>query len=250
MMVDKNDASYVSGVLVSNMKDLIHVRTKDGGSTTITKEEYYANKDKYEAISTGYVLAKDKTGTSRWIKQEEFKSLKEEGEVVGHTKNKGVFKDKQGNVLMCSLEDERIKTGELVGATKGVGVYKFKNDFSKTVATTKDDPRVLSGELVGINYGVVHCINLKTKETVTVPKNDPRLKGGEIVSWTKYRNMLGIAKPPKPRDLDYYKKKYPVAMECIANKEKYQEIIEKTGLSKKKIDYLRSRYKKTTTKKL
>lgn len=63
-MVSKNDPAYISGELVSNMKNLIHVKTKEGENKTITKEEYYANKNKYNALISGYVLAKDEKGIS------------------------------------------------------------------------------------------------------------------------------------------------------------------------------------------
>lgn len=145
---------------------------------------------------------------------------------------------------MCDTTDERVISGELVGFTKGLSVYKYKNDFSKVIVTTKDDPRVICGELVGINYGIVHCINPITKEKFSVSKDDPRIKTGEIITCVKYRNSTKPVIHAPRVTLEYYKEKYPVAMECIANKESYKEIQRKTGLKKKKIDYLRSCYKR------
>ena len=144
---------------------------------------------------------------------------------------------------MCDLSDERVKNGELVGITKGLGVYKYKNDFSKVVVTTKDDERVKNGDLVGINYGIVHCINPLTKEKITVSKNDERLKNGEIISCIKYSLIGKKVKKRKPLTLNDYKEKYPLIIRYMEEGKKNKEIIEKTGIKKEKIEYIRKRLK-------
>jgi hypothetical protein len=244
MMVDVDNEDYLSGNLVSNMKGLLHVKTKDGCSKTITTEEYYKNKDLYNVSFTNYVVTKDNNNNIQWLKKEEFDKLKKDGKFFGITKNNGVFKDKQGNVLMCDITDERIKNGELVGITKGLGVYKYKNDFSKIVVTIKNDERVKNGELVGINYGLVHCINPLTKEKITVFKNDERLKNGEIMTCTKYSLIGKKIQTRKPLTLEDYKEKYPLVINYIEEGKTNKEIIEITGIKKKKIEYIRQRYKK------
>lgn len=245
MMVEVDDEDYIKGNLVSNMKGLVHVKTNDGENKTITQDEYYKNKHKYSPLIGTNVLAKGKDGKIKWVEKEEFSKEKQLGNLVGSTKHKGVYKDKNGAPVMCEIDDERVLSGELVGFTKGDGVYKYKNDFSKLVVTTKDDIRVINGELVGINFGIVHCINPSTMETFSVRKDDERIKTGEIITWSKYLRQTGriTGNGKQLLDIEYYKEKYPQVIECIERGEKWKKISEKTGLSKKKIDYLRSRYK-------
>lgn len=249
MMVDKTDEEYASGKLVSNMKGLIHVKTIDGENKTITKEEYYSNKNKYSPLISGYVLAKTKKdGKIEWFKKEDFDKLKKDGDAVGSTKNKGVFKNSLGEIFMCDVSDERVLSGEFVGVTKGVGVYKYREDFSKIVVTTKDDERVKNGELVGLNYGMIYCINPKTKETFNVKRGDDRLKNGEIITYTKYRILTGKQKGNNktPLTIDDYRKKYPEIIDYIENGISTKEIAKKTGLTKKKITYLKGRLRMLT----
>lgn len=244
MMVDKDDESYLSGELVSNMKGLIHVKTKTGESITVTKEEYYNNKDLYFALIDNYVLAKDKAGSTKWVLKSEFDRLKKTGEVAGHTKNRGVFKDMNGKTIMCDVNDERVLNGELVGATKGKYVYKFKDDFSKIVVTTKNDERVKNGELVGLNYGMVQCINPETKEKINVLKDDERLKTGELITYTKFLRLTGklSGNNKRPITLKEFKEKYKEVFEYIADGKTYKDIAKITGLKEKKIQYIVSRY--------
>ena len=245
MMVAKDDENYISGNLVSNMEGMVHVKSLNGEQKTITKEEYHSNKNLYRPLIDGYVLAKGKDGVSKWIKKEEFDNKKNSGEVVGHTKNKGVFRTANGECVMCSMNDKRVSSGELVGATKGLGVYKYRDDFSKVVMVPKDDPRVKSGKLVGINYGLVFCIDPVTKKTFSVKKDDERIKSGEIMTWTRYLCLTGRKQGngKKLLTLDYYKSKYPKVFDGFEQNNTTKEISEKTGLSKRKIEYLKSRYK-------
>ena len=252
MMVDKDDASYLSGDLVSNMKGLVHVTTKTGENVTITKSEYYDNKGMYFVHNNNCVIAKDKEGNIKWVTKELFDDLKKTGELVGQTKNRGVFKDNSGNIIMCEINDSRVLSGELVGATKGKCVYKYRNDFSKIVATTKDDARVKSGELVGLNYGIIQCINPVTKEKVNVLKNDMRLKTGELITYTKYLRLVGKLSGNNKQLMTpgEFKEKYKEVFKFLDMKMPYKEIAQKTGLKEKKIQYIVCRYNKIKNRQL
>ena len=246
-MVSVDDERYINGTLKHNMVGLIHVIDKDNNHVTIDKETYYNNLDEYRAYTKDKVVA-IVNGTRKHISKEEFDNKKLTGEVVGSTKGLGVFKDVDGNIVSCSINDPRVISGELVGSTSGLCVYKYKNDFSKICQTTVDDPRVLSGELVGINYGIVHCINPVTLERLSVYKDDNRLISGEIISIIKYRNMklresgIKINTGPAMTKADYYKK-YKTVIDMCKNNVPRKNIAEQTNLTVKKICYVWNRYK-------
>jgi len=83
----------------------------------------------------------------------------EQRSIVSHKlKRTTTAKDKQGNTLRASIDDERWKTGELVGTSKG---STFTRETQKNKALAKDP--------------VTNCI------LGLIDKNDPRWKTGEIV---------------------------------------------------------------------
>lgn len=243
-LVDIDDSRYLSGEFVSNMKGLVHVKDLNGNSITISKEEYKNNKDKYIHAQTGKVTAKDNNGNMIKLSKEEYYKLKKIGKVNGHTVGKGVFIDKNGNGIMCDINDPRVLSGELVGYTKQFTVYKYKNDFSKICFTTKNDPRVISGELVGINYGIVHCRKVKTGEKISVLKNDIRLQTGEIIPSNKY---LGTHKGTNYKEIltkKDYENKYSDIINLLNKNLSINDICKKLNCTKRKIWYIKSRYKK------
>ena len=248
-LVDKDDERYLNGEFEHNMVGLIHVvDTKTNEHITITKEEYYNNKDRYKSHIEGHVQA-IVNGVKKWVPKEEYDIQKKLGLMHGHTKGKGVFKDKNGKNIMCDLNDPRVLSGELVGSTKGLTMYKYKNDFSKTCQTTANDPRVLSGELVGINYGIVFCINPISGEKLKTTKNDERLKTGEIWPMTKYiayQKKLKGEKVGNKKILnkkDYYQMYQNIIDLCKDNIPR-KEISKLTGYTTKKINYIWGRFKK------
>ena len=189
MMIWKDDPRYLSGELVSNMKDLVHVKDKNGNSLTISKKQYHNNKDKYTSLMTGKVAVIEKsTGIKKHVSIDEYEKNKDKYD--GVTKGTTTFRNKNGEYINCKVDDPRVKSGELVGSTKNFTIYKYKNDFSKHEFTTKDDPRVKSGELVGINYGINYYINPNTGELLTTTKDDPRVKSGEFVCKMHYTRKL------------------------------------------------------------
>ncbi len=250
-LVDLNDDRYVNGELKHNMTGMVHVidTSNNNKHITITKKEYHNNKDRYKCHISGNVLAKINDEV-KWISKEEYDEKNKLGIIHGHTKGKGVFKDKNGNILMCDLNDKRVLSGELVGSTKGLSVYKYKNDFSRICQTTPNDPRVVSGELVGINYGIVFCINPKTGERLKVSKNDERLKTGEIWSVTKYNIHIKKIKGEKItnnksiKTKEVYKKENPDIIKLFLENKTINEIEHLTKLPKSKIQYIIKRYKK------
>jgi len=248
-LVDKDDKRYLNGELEHNMVGLVHViDIETNEHITISKEKYHNNKDRYKPHIQGHIQA-IANGVKKWIPKEEYYEQNKLGLMHGHTKGKGVFKDKNGKNIMCDLNDPRVLSGELVGSTKGLTMYKYKNDFSKTCQTTANDPRVLSGELVGINYGIVFCINPISGEKLKTTKNDERLKTGEIWPMTKYiayQKKLKGEKVGNKKILnkkDYYQMYQNIIDLCKDNIPR-KEISKLTGYTIKKINYIWGRFKK------
>lgn len=239
LVVDKNDKRYLSGYLTSNMTGLLHVIDNDGNHITITTEEYYKNKNLYKSHTLGKVLARDKDNNIISIPKEVYDELKQNNEIKGgQTAGYGVYKDKFGNSIQCRVDDENVLNGTYVGYTKGLTIYKYKNDFSKTCYTTKDDPRVKSGELVGINYGIVYCINPSTGEKLKLSKDDYRLKSGEFITILKWKldNNLISHKSTKAikHNAEFYKTEYPDLSKLILEGKTNTEIIENTKYTNSK----------------
>ena len=212
ILVDVDDERYLNGTLVHNMKGLIHVKDKDGKSVTISKDEYYSNPDKYKTHIHGNVLVRE-NGKNKWMRKDEYENKKNDGSVAGITKGFGVFKDINGNIISCPI----------------------------------NDPRVLSGELVGINYGIVHCINPITLEKFSVSKDDERYKNGEIISVTKYRNNQlkqsgQTIKPKHKMTKDKYYTKYQNIIDLCKQKIPHKIISEQCNTTVKQIKYIWERY--------
>lgn len=241
-LVNKNDPRYLSGELVSNMKGLIHVKDINENKLTISVDEYRNNKDKYKMIFTNTVSIIDEDGTKKHIPKSEYDILKETKNICGITKGKGVFIDNDGNGIMCDVNDKRVISGELKGYTTKYTIYKFKNDFSKTCFTTKDDPRVKSGELVGINYGIIYCRDIKTGEKIKTTKDDPRLKTGEIISSKKYFNEKIRLNKFNFKLKEHYEKFYPEVIKLLSLNINLIDISKQTGYSYKKIKHIKERY--------
>lgn len=181
--VSKDDIRYLSGEVVHNMIGRVNVIDKDTGvHLQISTTEYDRNKSKYTPIFLNKVVARDADNNIVHISKDEYDS----GNYVGVTKGFGVFKDKFGNVVTCNVNDERVINGELVGYTKGKTIFKKKDDFTKTLFLDKNDPRVLSGEYVGINFGMYTAYD-KFGNKYRISKNDPRRE--ELMSAKKYYEM-------------------------------------------------------------
>lgn len=114
--VSKDDIRYTSGKLKHNCSGRVNViEIETGKHITISKSKYNSNKDKYKFHIKGKVIVKDENGKSISITKEEY----EKGNYKGQTSGYGIFKDKDGNIIQCKTDDERVLNGELVGHTKG-----------------------------------------------------------------------------------------------------------------------------------
>lgn len=237
-IIDKEDERYLNGIYVSNMKGLVHVITNDGNHMTISSEEYKNNKDKYLSYTTDTVAVIDKNYKKIRVSYDDYKKLKDNNEIIGGmTAGYGVYKDKNGDSVFCKVDDENVLNGNYVGYTKGLTIYKYKNDFSKTCYTTKDDPRVKNGELVGINYGIVHCINPITEEKISVRKDDPRLKTGELITmlkWANSKKQSNCKNTHLEHNADYYKQEYPELSKMILDGSTNTEILNNTHYTNSK----------------
>lgn len=122
----------------------------------------------------------------------------------------GVYKNKNGEIIACSVTDHRVLSGELVGATKGYAPTNggFKKGscispetcFKKVVASVIDkngniikvdveDARLKSGELKGITSGYSIYINQVTKEELKVYEHEKKNLPIEFLS-KKYLNSI------------------------------------------------------------
>lgn len=108
----------------------------------------------------------------------------------------GVYKNRNGNIVTCPLNDPRVLSGELVGVTKGYkstpGSFKkgitispktcFKKDMVSVIDSngnkfivSKTDEQFLSGELKGHTTGYATYIHQVTKEEIRVYEDDRNL---------------------------------------------------------------------------
>lgn len=249
-LISVDDKRYINGDLQHNMVGLVHVIKLDTQEhITIPTEEYHQNKDLYQLHNYNKVIVKYK-GEKMWMNRDEYLQRQQNGEDIhGQTKGKGLYRDKNGNHIMCDVNDERVLSGELVGITKGLTMYKFRNDFSKTCQTTSDDPRVLSGELVGLNYGMVHVINPITLERFNVAKGDERILKGEVITYKAYQcqeiRKKGEKIPHNRKTLTKadYESMHPIVIKMKKEGRTNREIANETNLTLKKIQYITTRYK-------
>ena len=116
------------------------------------------------------------------------------GELVGITKGMVITKDKNGNHLYVSVNDERYKNGELISVLNGQKrsnkVIQKLHESRKGKIIVKDkngnfflvdinDPRYLSGELIPISKNKKWAYDNNGKRYF-VELNDPRLLSGEL----------------------------------------------------------------------
>lgn len=92
---------------------------------------------------------------------------------VSAMSNKTVVKDKNGNRMVVSIDDERYKSGELVNINFQMATVKDKNSNVFYVST--NDERYLSGELVSVNKGKVVCKDIDGKNASLTKEEFERL---------------------------------------------------------------------------
>ena len=110
-------------------------------------------------------------------------------------KNHGTFKDLNGNIHYCHLDDPRIATKELVGIAADKVAVKDKHGNKYLV--DKDDPRIATKELVGVVKGMkwkqknpgklkgTILVKDKHGNMCRVKTNDPRYLSGELIHFRK-----------------------------------------------------------------
>lgn len=119
--------------------------------------------------------------------QSDFQKQKQSEIMKGYT----IVKNKNGETLKVSVEDQRLKTGELVGIAKDKVSVKDKQ--GNYFLVDKTDPRYISGELVGVNKGRSFKQKVPSPHKGTflakdrngnmcrLTKNDPRYISGEYI---------------------------------------------------------------------
>jgi hypothetical protein len=168
LIVHKTDPRYLSGELISVVKDMIIVKDVD---------------DNYH-----YIHKTD----PRYLS----------GELVGVTKNMVTVKDKDNKTMMVSVNDSKYLSGELVSINKNMIVVKDKNGNKFSVH--RNDPRYLSGELVSFWIGKTHTH--KSKDKMRNAKKG-KYKGEENsqfgTCWI-YNTNLKLCKKIKKDELDIW----------------------------------------------
>lgn len=123
----------------------VTVEDKNGNRfTTDIDNEKYINGE-YQYINKGRVVVKDGE-IYKTVSKEEFKS----GNYDFMFKNT-IIANVNGEHKRISLDNERYKNGEIKSIYHNTSMYKDKN--GKVFRCNINDPRVLSGELVGVTKG-------------------------------------------------------------------------------------------------
>jgi hypothetical protein len=118
-------------------------------------EHYCIHRDKGEFGAAAMIARRMKTkpsDLSETVKLQ-MKKLIESGQHNFSVKGFIIVRDKDGNNMRVSKNDDRLKTGELVGVNTGFVTVKDKDGNSMRVS--KDDLRFISGELKSINCGKI-----------------------------------------------------------------------------------------------
>lgn len=118
--------------------------------------------DKYQTQNLpqrGEVTCYDiRTGERIHVSKEEFDSNEN---LVGITKGKSVHRNKSGETLQLSQDDERVLSGEFIPVMTGIG--QFKDKSGKVYNLQKDDPLIKELGLMGMTYGHVTVFDLTGK---------------------------------------------------------------------------------------
>lgn len=151
--VVKDDKGNIFAIDCDKIPDNCHgirykkvtVEDKNGNRfTTDIDNEKYINGE-YQYINKGRVVVKDGE-TYKTVSKEEYKS----GNYDFMFKNT-IIANIDGEHKRISLDDERYKNGEIKSIYHNTSMYKDKN--GKVFRCNINDPRVLSGELVGVTKG-------------------------------------------------------------------------------------------------
>lgn len=142
----------------------------------LVNKEFISKEDNYNIIIGGgfntidTVSVRDKDGNTFRIHKNDDKYLS--GDLVGVTKGKCIYKDKDGNLIYTNTSE----SDNLVGLSKGTIVVKDK--FGKRFRVSLDDERYLSGELKQITKGMVVVFD-KHNNILCINKSDPKYISGE-----------------------------------------------------------------------
>ena len=123
----------------------VTVKDKNDNKYTVDIDDERYKNGELEYINKGNVIIKDNE-KYKSISKEEFKS----GNYDFMFKNT-IIVNVDGEHKRISLDDERYKNGEIKSIYHNTSMYKDKN--GKVFRCNINDPRVLSGELVGVTKG-------------------------------------------------------------------------------------------------
>lgn len=121
---------------------------------------------------------------------QEFYNIVKSSHIGLDTSNKTIVRDKNNNIFLVNVNDERLKTGELVGQTKGfINVYDINGNM---YFIDKTDTRI--GKTLFHNRKNMTNVYDKQGNKYYISCNDERYKNGSLISiknkWYLYNNNL------------------------------------------------------------
>lgn len=158
LQISKNDPRYLSGKLISVLKDKVTIKDKDGNTSSVSVNDPRILSGELVGITEGYMVAVNENGNTEYVSCEDLR-LKI-GELFGNRKGWMNSKDKDGNIIPIKTDDPRLETGELISDIAGTFLAKDKNGNIQRISI--NDPRRISGELVGVSKGKTSAIKSKT----------------------------------------------------------------------------------------
>lgn len=128
--INKNDPLYLNGDLVHHLKNTVAVLNEHGEKVRISYDEY--NSGNYVGHTKNKVIVRDKDGNIKQVDINDPQYLS--GELIHICKNKTLVKDKDNNKFFVDINDPRFLSGELVGHTKG---YKASEETKRKMSESQ-----------------------------------------------------------------------------------------------------------------
>lgn len=118
----------------NNIKNTVVARCLDSGVfIKVTKEEFDSNSNLVGTTygtnytrEVKYVNVLDENGNTKRIRKDSIEYI--QGNCVGHTKGRTIYKNSSGDIISCSKDDIRVSSGEYKGINSGV---KYSDEFKQ-----------------------------------------------------------------------------------------------------------------------
>ena len=144
----------------------------------VGRNDIYLNKSKQTKNGfsvAGKISVKNKFGNTMQVSVDDERYLN--GDLISVNSGKITVMDKNGVTMQVSIDDERYLNGDLKHTSSGKITVVDKN--GNTMQVSKDDERFLNGDLIGVNSGKISVMD-KNGNTMQVSKDDERYLNGEL----------------------------------------------------------------------